>query len=129
MRKTLELKNAIPIDGKIVNQVDYDPDEITIELFEEACKETASPTVTREANDRMHINLFWAAVMAINDNIVDFSGVNNIKGMHDIVNAADIGRRFLIGLEDSDENEDSGQHLETTAETSMSGSENCEGVL
>ena len=129
MLNTFKFKNAIPLNGGMVNEVNYDPDEITVDLFEEACKIASVATLTRETNDKLHLHLFWAAVMAVDDSIVDFTAVNNIKGMKDISNAIDIGRCFFTESEDSDKNEGSDQQSETTVEISTLESENYEEDL
>lgn len=104
MRNTLKLRNPVYIDGEEVHELEYDPEEITVELFEETARLYGASATTKEMNDRIHLGLFWAAVMAVNDK-VSFSELNNAKGMYDLTRMMDIGRDFIMGSDGSAEND------------------------
>lgn len=124
MKETLKLKNPVYIDGKEVYSLDYDPDEITLELFDETAKKFGAATQPKEFNDQMHLGLFWASVMAL-DERVSFDEMNNVKGMYDLTNMINIGRDFIIGSDESAE-KDSDPASGTIPKTSTPAPKNSE---
>lgn len=105
--KTLELKNAIKIDGKDVTKVTYDANEIDGVLFTTAeakrkaaagLKNTAIAPAA-EFDFGLHLYLGYAAIIAVNPSI-DFSDLERIKGA-DIREVMAIGRNFIFGSDGS----------------------------
>ncbi|MCB6992895.1 hypothetical protein LI177_05270 [bacterium 210820-DFI.6.37] len=101
MEKKFKFAKPIKIQGNLVEEIAYDEEEITVELFNEACERGTARTV-KEINDKLHLHLFWAAVMAVNHE-VEFTTLNQIKGIKDLLAMGDIGRNFILGLESSDQ--------------------------
>lgn len=98
----LKLHNPVYVDGKEVYELPYDPEEITIELFMKIDSEYGTPTKPRESDNTLHMAMFWAAAMAVDDK-VDLTGINNVKGMKDMKRMMNIGRDFIVGSEDTEE--------------------------
>lgn len=129
---TLVLDNPVRIDGKDVNELTYDPQEITVELFAQACTRAAdaakansfSPKM-KETDYNLHLYLGMAAVIAVNTNI-DFSDLERIKGF-DLLDLSNIGLLFTVrkSAEPSEES-DSGSSSEATPATSTPAPEKSE---
>lgn len=110
MKKTIKLRKPILIDGVNVNELSYDADEITNDLFLMACAKSSiagssvNASATKELNTALHFQLGKAAVIAVNPNI-DWGDLDRIKGF-DIIELSDIGRGFITGgsEEPSEEN-------------------------
>lgn len=117
MRKTFKFKKPIMVEGRTVSELDYDEEEITVGLYGRACEQGAVPTSIKEVNDKLHVMVFWAAVMAVNHE-VEFTTLNQVKGIGDIIAMGDIGRNFIMRSENSDEN-NSEERSENTPEDSI----------
>lgn len=101
---TLKLKTPIKVDGKEVAELTYDANEITTEAFiaAESRKVAASSKknsvgAVLEFDYSMHLELGFAAILAVNPNI-DHSDLLRIKGA-DLVAVARIGRNFTLQSE------------------------------
>lgn len=119
MRKTLELKNAILIDGKKVKKLDYDTEEITIDHFTRAeglkgsslqkQSGTMMASPVAETDYSMHLYLGFMAIIAVSeqgDNSVDVQDLMRIKG-YDLTAIMHIGRNFMLqSAEDTTDDED-----------------------
>ena len=124
MKKTLKLRNPILINGKSVDSMDYDIDEITGELFAMADAKKMSASGMKSGNlsgaaeidDSFQLYLGYAAIIAVNPSY-DWSDLARIKG-HDNMEVMRIGRSFITGSEASQE-DDSEEPTETTEESSQ----------
>lgn len=105
MKETLKLRNPVYVDGETVYNLEYDPEEITVELFDETAKRFGMSALPKEFNDRLHLGLFWAAVIAVHPKNLTFSELENAKGMYDLTRMMDIGRSFTMGSEDLQESD------------------------
>ena len=132
MNKTLTLDSPILINGKKVNEFEYNADEITTEAFLEACQKAAandkSKTVSlkQKENDYvLHMYLGMAAVIAVNPEI-SFEDLERVKGF-DTLKFTDIGWLFILRQsgETSKEN-NSVAPSENTAESSTQAQETSE---
>ena len=103
MEKKFKFKHTIKVNGREINEVNYDEEEVTIELYNEACERGGAPGAIKETNDKLHVYIFWACVMAVNPEI-DFTTMHQIKGIRDLVTMGDIGRNFMIRSGESDQN-------------------------
>ena len=121
--ETLKLKKPIKIDGKDVNELTYDINEIDALLFAEAdAKRKAaaglknvsiSPAI--EFDPGAHLYLGFAAIIAVNRNI-DFSDLERMKGA-DTMAVTKIGRNFTLSSEEASQENDSDERSETTPES------------
>lgn len=128
MKKTLELKHPIMIDNKEVTELTYDVEEITAALYSEADTKrriaagvrnvTATPSAEIEFG--LHAYVGMAAVIAVNPNYA-FEDLERVKGS-DMLDLQDIGRRFLLRVEESGQKE-SGKQSATTPEPTTPASE------
>ncbi len=120
---TLTLKNPIKIDGKEVNEVTYNSNEINGILFAtaEGKKKAAagmkntSITPAIEFDFSFHLYLGFAAIVAVNPSY-DFSDVERIKG-RDVVEVMEIGRNFIFTSEQVQPESGSGEPTGTTPES------------
>lgn len=126
MRKTFKFRKPIMIEERTVNELDYDEEEITVDLYGRACEQGAVPTSIKEINDKLHVMVFWAAVMAVNHE-VEFTTLNQVKGIGDILAMGDIGRNFIIRSEGSKESS-SEEPSENTQEDSTQASPSSERI-
>lgn len=119
----LVLKNPVKINGVEVTEVTYDANEIDGILFAtaEAKRKSAagmqntSITPAAEFDFGLHLYLGFAAIIAVNTTY-DFSDLERIKG-HDLVKVMGIGRNFMLASEKEQQQNDSGEHTETTPES------------
>ena len=106
MKGTFELNNSIKIDGKDVNRLEYDFDEITCELFTMASNYADAKTLwanqqgrpsaaIMEQNASLHMYIGMAAVVAVNPDI-DVTDLERIKGF-DLIRLTQLGRNFIAG--------------------------------
>lgn len=122
MKETLKLRHPIQIDGKKIKELDYDLEEITMELFTEADairKKSAglqnmSYSLSIEFDFTLHTYIGLAAIIAVNPSY-DFEDLKRIKG-RDIKDVTQIGRRFFIGSAEDGQENNSESASETTAE-------------
>lgn len=119
----LKLKNAIKVNGILVDILKYDPEAITVDLFVEAdsyaTKKVANLASSRmsvqEMDNTFHLCLFWASAIAL-DAKISFDDMNQVKGMSDIKRMTQVGRSFILTSEDDSEEETSGEPSEITPE-------------
>lgn len=103
MKKTYKFVKPIKINNEPVSEIEYDEEEITVGLFAEACDKSVQQNAMKEFNEKLHLNLFWAAVIAVNPN-VEFTTLNQIRGIKDIMQMTEIGEVFTRSWDNSDEN-------------------------
>ena len=113
MKETLELKNSIKINGKMVKKLTYDLNEITPELFAEAeAKKNASAKTVAglakacELDYSFHFQLGVASILAVNPEYAA-EDLDSIKG-HDLYEVLKIGRSFFKASEESEEEKGTG---------------------
>lgn len=130
MKKTLELRQSIEINGKKITKLEYDTEAITSELFCAAFSYAASKNesgrakmAVAEMDASLHLYLGFAAIIAC-DSSIDMSDLERIKGI-DIMTIAGIGRNFTCQTveEDSDPS-NSEQPAEATQESITPASKN-----
>ena len=103
MKETLILNNPIEVNGKTVNELTYDIDEITGDLFAEADTQKMSAAKSKRGNQAgapeldysLQLYVGYAAIIAVNHEI-DWSDIKRIKGS-DIMKVFNIGRSFVLG--------------------------------
>ena len=125
MPKTITLKRPITIDGKPVREITYDGEEITAELYSqaEAKKRTASGSknmsvsLAVEFDFALHLYMGFAAAIAVNPGYT-FEDLERVKG-GDLTQFTEIGRRFLLQSDTSEENSSAEQSEPTPAPTSQ----------
>lgn len=123
MKEILKLKNPIKIDGKDVAEVTYDANEIdgilfaTAESKKKAAAGMKNTTISpaAEFDYGLHLYLGFAAIVAVNPTY-DFSDVERIKG-RDVVEVMAIGRNFMLGSGQEQQQNDSEKPTETTPES------------
>ena len=100
MKKTLELRQPILVDGKEVNKLDYDVALIDSEAFCDAFSYSASKNASgkakasvAETDTSLHLYLGFMAIKACNPNL-DIADLERIKGF-DLVEVMNIGRNFI----------------------------------
>lgn len=121
--KTLTLKNPIMINGKEVNELTYDINEIDALLFAEADAKkkaatgmkTMSLSPAAEFDPGLHLYLGFAAIIAVNREI-DFADLERMKGK-DTMEVMKIGRNFMLSSEEDSPENDSDELSETTPES------------
>lgn len=123
MVKTIELRNPIKIDGKMVDKIEVNTEEITAVLYAEAdarkrmaagSKNTAFiPAV--EVDFALHAYLGFAAAVAVNSKYT-FSDLERIHG-RDLLEFSEMGRNFLLKSEDAG-SKTSDEQSESTPDTS-----------
>ena len=127
MAEILKLKNPIKIGTEKglaeVSELTYDANEIDGVLFATAeAKHKAaagmkniSITPAAEFDFGLHLYLGFAAIIAVNPSY-DFSDVERIKGP-DVKKVMDIGRNFMLASGGEQPANGSGEHTETTPES------------
>ena len=123
----VKLKNPILINNKNITEITYDTNEITAQLYTEADSKkkidagnvTFSPSV--EFDFGLHLYMGFAAAIAVNPDYT-FEDLARVKGC-DIHRFSNIGRRFLLELDTSKE-ENSESVSENTASLSTQVSQN-----
>ena len=101
MKGTVNLKNPIMINGKSVDTLNYDTNEITAAAFAQADSNKLARQQHKgnmagavELDFALHIYLGFAAITAISPEI-DMSDLERIKGP-DVMEMMTIGRTFII---------------------------------
>lgn len=125
----LKLKHPIEINGKKVEELTYDPQQITVEMFAQAearkmaaAKRNISMTMACEMDYSFHIYLGFMAVIAVNPEI-DVTDLERASGS-DLIAFSRIGRLFTFGTAaEASEDETSDEQSETTPEHSTPQSE------
>lgn len=106
MKGTLNLTKPVLVNGKKVDELSYDTDEITAALFAQAdaCKRmtggrnAAAMVPAAEFDFSLHLYLGFAAIIAVNAQY-DFSDLERISG-NDLLDVMGIGRNFMLRSED-----------------------------
>lgn len=99
-KNTLVLDNPINVNGAEIKELDYDAQEITVELYATACAKAASAggssvsMKVRETDYSVHMYLGMAAIIAVNPKI-DFSDLERVKGF-DLIDISNIGLLFTL---------------------------------
>lgn len=100
-KHTLVLDNPIKINGEMVGELTYDPQEITAEQFSVACAKAAamdkskSMTFKVKENDyALHLYLGMMSIIAVNPGI-DVADLERIKGF-DVLDLTNIGTFFML---------------------------------
>lgn len=119
----IHLKNSILINNQEVKDINYDPNEITAQLYTEADAKkkiaagmsnvSISPAV--EFDFGLHLYMGFAAAIAVNP-MYTFEDLARVKGS-DIMQFTKVGRDFLLESDTSPE-KNSAQPSETTAQPS-----------
>lgn len=107
MKQEIKLRNPISINGKKVDKLTYDENEITAALFAEADtrrrvaanSKNVAIVPAAEFDFSLHSYLGFAAVVAVNPDI-DFSDMERVTGA-DLVAFMGIGRNFILGVDKS----------------------------
>ena len=123
-KNTLVLDNPIPINGKEVKKLTYDPQEITAEHFNIACAKSSALDKTKsfsfkfKENDySLHLYLGMMAIIAVNPDI-DVTDLERIKGF-DVLDLTNIGAFFTLRKQAAvSEESSSDEQSENTASTS-----------
>lgn len=129
MKKTLILTNPIMVNNELVKALDYDPEEITAQLFAEAEMRQKVAAGTRnvaivpavEFDFSLHLYLGIAAVVAVNPQY-DFADIERVKGA-DVMKLSRVGRDFTMQSEASG-GSSSDEQSETTPEPTTPQSQN-----
>lgn len=119
MQGIINLKNPIMIDGKTVNELRYDTNEITVLLYAEADArkkiaagmKNVALSVAVEFDFALHLYMGIAAIVAVNP-AYSFSDLERIHGT-DANALSVVGRNFLMNAEDA-VSSTSGEQSETT---------------
>lgn len=128
MKKIIKLKNPIQINGKTVNEIAVDTDEITTTLYAEADhrKRVAAGTKTSafvpvyELDFGLYPYIGFAAAIAVNPEY-SFEDLERVRG-GDVIAFTEVGRNFLLQSEDA-QLSSSGEKSETTPELSTQASQ------
>lgn len=98
---TLVLDNPIKINGEMVEELTYDPQEITAEQFSIACAKSSALDKTqsvsfkiKENDNALQLYLGMMAVIAVNPKI-DIKDLERIKGF-DVLDLTNIGMLFML---------------------------------
>ncbi|CDG37254.1 hypothetical protein CTHBC1_2671 [Acetivibrio thermocellus BC1] len=123
LKGTIVLRNPITINGKKVNELTYDANEITPAMFAEADARKMLASGAKSGNLSgaveldygLHLYLGFAAIIAVNPEI-DFTDLERIKGP-DVMQVMKVGRNFIISSAASEE-DSSDEQSEITPELS-----------
>ena len=128
MQKIIKLKNPIQINGKTVNEITVDPEEITTALYAEADYRRRIAAGTKNAafvpmyelDFGLYPYIGFAAAIAVNSKL-SFEDLERVHGS-DVIAFTDVGRNFLLQSEDA-QSSASGESSETTPEPSTQASQ------
>ena len=109
MKGKIRLKNAIKIHGRMVSELEYDDEKITVELYEEAGARANSDA----GGLATLLRLGMAAVIAENPEI-SWEDMERVTG-GDIKKFSKVGGNFMTASDDAEE-ETSDEPSETTPE-------------
>ena len=127
-KNTLVLESPILINGKMVSELTYDPQEITAAQFSTACAKSAaldkSKAITlkvKENDYALHLYLGMMAIIAVNPEI-DVTDLERVKGF-DVLSLTNIGtfftlRKQAVPSEDTSSDEPSENTANTSTQTS-----------
>lgn len=105
MENKIELRKPILINNEQISELTYDHDEITGDLYLEACMRasrtgsTTNSSTLKEIDNALHLCLGKAAIIAVNAKIT-WEDLDRIKG-RDLLTIAAIGRFFIYGRDAS----------------------------
>lgn len=91
------LDSPILINGEKRTELSWSADDVTVDLYDQACKQAAEGTATFatiEVDNKLHRLLGCAAIIAVNSEI-DFNDLKQLKGA-DIFKVGKLGRFFAI---------------------------------
>lgn len=108
MEQTIKLRNPIMINGESVKELKYDVDAINAVLFAKADamrQRNVDPTrpnmtLAMEFDYTMHLYLGFAAIIAANNNEIDWTDLERLHGV-DLTRVVGIGRNFTLGQDGS----------------------------
>lgn len=132
MKDKLKLRTQIEVNGKAVNELQYDFEEITCELYTMASNYADAKTLRAnqqgrpsaaimEQNVSFHMYLGMAAIIAVNPEI-DIADLERIKGF-DLIHLTTLGRNFIAGRsEELLEQNGLEEQSEVTPESTIQGS-------
>ena len=108
MENVIKLRNPIMINGSSVKELKYDMDGIDAGLFARADTlrqqnmDLSRPTATlgMEFDYTMHLYLGFAAIIAANNNQIDWTDLERLHGI-DLTRVVGIGRNFTLGQDAS----------------------------
>lgn len=125
---TLKLKRPVKIDGEDVNELTYDADEITGDMFLEAenmSQQGGNSFSIMETNTALHTYLGYQAIIAVNPTVT-VQDLKRIKGK-DNIRISKIGRDFTTEVsEESSEENASENSIEVIPESTIQETESCE---
>lgn len=123
MVKEIQLHNKLLINGDIVNTLQYDTEEITVEHFAKAeglkaqslQKQSGTMMVSpvAETDYSMHLYLGFMAVIALAEQqgkSIDINDLKRIKG-HDLKKIMEVGRNFMLNSEEDMTEEENTEEL------------------
>lgn len=117
MKETLKLKKPLLVNGKEVNELTYDADEITIQEYKAANKRTLSYDMSLAESDYyLHLQIGFAAIIAVNPEI-DISDLERMKGQ-DLYKVSIVGRNFITEALADFAEDNSEEQSETTPDAS-----------
>ena len=99
--KKLTLLKPILVNNESVSEFTYDTNEITNDLYLEACYKSCKPgrdpniATSMEVDKAFHLQVGKAAILAVNPKL-DWSDLERISGL-DLFEVAKIGRFFIFG--------------------------------
>ena len=128
MKKIIQLKNPIQINGKLVSEIAVDPEEITPALYAEADyrkrmsagAKVAAFVPVYELDFGLYPYIGFAAAIAVNPGY-SFEDMERVHG-RDVMAFTEVGRNFLLQSEDA-QSSSSGESSETTPELSTQASQ------
>lgn len=128
--ESIKLKNPIQINGKQVDELTYDINEITPLGFAEAeyrktranGSKGAPSSAAVELDYSLHLYLGFAAIIAVNP-AYDFNDLERIHGS-DVMEVMKIGRNFIIASAQDSTAEKSENASETTPASTTQASRN-----
>lgn len=121
---TIKLKHALTVNGKELTELNYDFEEISGNLWDEAVRRAGkSENFNISLYDYIfHKCLAFAAVIAVNPSI-DWADLDRLKGI-DIQNLANAGLSFMTDSSDELSQNNSEELTENTPEDTTPPSEN-----
>ena len=128
MKSIIKLRNPIQINGKTVNEIAVDPEEITTSLYAEADYRRRIAAGTKNAafvpvyelDFGLYPYIGFAAAIAVNPEY-SFEDLDRVHG-RDVMAFTEVGRNFLLQSEDA-QLSTSGESSETTPELSTQASQ------
>lgn len=121
--ESIKLQNPIKVNGKTVEVLTYDINEITPAGFAEAEFKKANASGSKgapasaavELDYSLHLYLGFAAIIAVNPEY-DFNDLERVRGV-DVMKVMKVGRNFIIASAEKSEDDKSENASETTPES------------